>query len=413
MRVKRATSTFVVADFRGRIAMNRLLPEKLLSGKSARLKLPYSLATVWRQQLRYLPAVFAVAFSAVLSTLQCGLLVGILNIAARPIHRSESHVWLASPGVRGLGFGRPIPLSWKSRLLSQPEVRRVEEYLCGFAQFQRPDGSTDQCSVVGMRLEAGSLGALADLTPEMRRNLTRPGTAVVYESELPLLGLGDTPGEIGEVAGHRVEIVGILRGGDGAGLTPGLYCSLRTARELLALVSERQTTYLLAQCHTPEQALPLAQRLEASYPDMDAMTSGELAWRTQCYWLIKTRAGLVLGFAAALGLIVGAVVTSQTLYGANVASLREYAVLRALGIPSWRLRRLVLGQSFWVTLAGLTLALPLTVILAHIARPMNVEVLLPPWLVAAVGSLTLAVGLLSGTGALRSLRQADPSTLLR
>lgn len=381
--------------------------------QSARLKLPYSLATVWRQRLRYLPAVFAVAFSAILSTLQCGLLVGILNIAARPIRRSDAHIWLASPGVRGLGFGRPIPRAWKARLLSQPEVRRVEEYLCEFAQFQRPDGSTDQCSVIGMRLEEGSLGALADLTPEMRQSLTRPGTAVVYESELPLLGLRDRPGEVGEVAGHRVEIVGILRGGDGAGLTPGLYCSLRTARELLASVSGRQTTYLLAQCDGPEQGPALAQRLEASYPDMDTMTSGELAWRTQSYWLIKTRAGLVLGFAAALGLIVGAVVTSQTLYGASVASLREYAVLRALGIPHRRLRWLVLGQSFWVTLVGLMLALPLTVILAHIARPLNVEVLLPPWLVAAVGGLTLAVGLLSGTGALRSLRQADPATLLR
>jgi putative ABC transport system permease protein len=381
--------------------------------KLGTLKLPYSLATVWRQPLRYLPAVFAVAFSAVLSTLQCGLLVGILNIAARPIHRSEADVWLASPGVRGMGFGRPIPLAWKTRLLSQPEVRRVEEYLCGFTQFQRPDGSTDQCSVVGMRLEAGSLGALKDLTAEMRRNLTRPGTAVVYGSEAPLMGLRDTPGEVGEVAGHRVEIVGVLRGGEGAGLTPGLYCSLRTARGLLAEVSSRQTSYLLAQCHSPEDASRLARRLQSNYPDMDAMTSAELAWRTQRHWLIKTRAGLVLGFAAALGLFVGAVVTSQTLYGATVASLREYAVLRALGIPRWRLRRLVLGQSFWVTLAGLTLALPLTVILARIARPMNVEVLLPLWLLASVEGLTLAVGLVSGTAALRSLRLADPATLLR
>jgi putative ABC transport system permease protein len=377
------------------------------------VRLPYSLATVWRQQLRYLPAVFAVAFSAVLSTLQCGLLVGILNIAARPIRRSEADVWLASPGVRGLGFGRPVPLAWKARLLSHPEVLRVEEYLCGFAQFQRPDGSTDQCSVVGMRLEAGSLGVLKDLTPEMRRNLTRPGTAVVYQSELPLLGLTDTPGEVGEVAGHRVEIVGILRGGEGAGLTPALYCSLRTARSLLAELTGRQTTYLLAQCRDIEQSAKLARRLEASYPDMDAMTSTELAWRTQSYWLIKTRAGLVLGFAAALGLFVGAVVTSQTLYGATVASLREYAVLRALGIPRFRLRRLVLGQSFWVTLVGLALALPITVLLARIARPMNVEVLLPPWLVAAVGGLTVLVGLVSGSAALRSLRQADPATLLR
>jgi hypothetical protein len=72
-----------------------------------------------------------------------------------------------------------------------------------------------------------------------------------------------------------------------------------------------------------------------------------------------------------------------------------------------------MGQSFWVTVAGLTLALPLTEVLAYFARPINIEVLLPLWLLAAVGGLTLAVGLLSGTAALRSLRQADPATLLR
>ncbi len=146
---------------------------------------------------------------------------------------------------------------------------------------------------------------------------------------------------------------------------------------------------------------------------MDALTSGELAWRTQKYWLIKTRAGLVLGFAAALGLIVGAVVTSQTLYAATIASLREFAVLRALGIPRWRLRQLVLGQSFWVTVAGLVLALPLAMILGHLARPLSVEVVLPLWLLVGVTGITLIVGLLSGIAALRSLDQADPATLLR
>src|SRR5262249_23644032 len=163
---------------------------------------------------------------------------------------------------------------------------------------------------------------------------------------------------------------------------------------------------LLGQCHSPQDAARLVRRLQADYTDMGALTKAQFAWRTQSHWLIRTRAGLVLGFAAALGLVVGAVVTSQTLYGATVAQLREYAVLRALGIPRFRRRRLVLGQSFWVTLAGLVLALPLTVVLARIARPMNVEVLLPVWMLAAVAALTLGVGLLSGTAALRSLRQA-------
>ena len=66
------------------------------------------------------------------------------------------------------------------------------------------------------------------------------------------------------------------------------------------------------------------------------------------HWLTKTKAGIALGYAAALGLLVGAVVTSQTLYAATAASLREYAVLRALGIPRWRMAMAVMAQSFWV-----------------------------------------------------------------
>ena len=70
------------------------------------------------------------------------------------------------------------------------------------------------------------------------------------------------------------------------------------------------------------------------------------------HWLITTKAGIAVGFTALLGLLVGAVVTSQTLYAATAASQREFATLRAMGIPKWRLKLNVLVQSFWVGLFG-------------------------------------------------------------
>ena len=70
-----------------------------------------------------------------------------------------------------------------------------------------------------------------------------------------------------------------------------------------------------------------------------------------------------------LGLLVGAVVTSQTLYAATAASLKEYAVLRALGIPRWRMALSVLGQSFWIGLAGVVIAVP-----AILSRPHRASV---------------------------------------
>jgi putative ABC transport system permease protein len=68
------------------------------------------------------------------------------------------------------------------------------------------------------------------------------------------------------------------------------------------------------------------------YKDMSAYTAGGFSMRTRMHWLTRTKAGIALGCAAALGLLVGAAVTRQTLYAAVIAALREFAVLRALGI---------------------------------------------------------------------------------
>src|SRR5216110_2862753 len=84
--------------------------------------------------------------------------------------------------------------------------------------------------------------------------------------------------------------------------------------------------------------------------DMSTFTSAEFSVRSRVHWLTKTKAGIALGYSALLGLLVGAVVTSQTLYAAVAASLREYAILQALGIPRWRMAATVVAQSFWVGL---------------------------------------------------------------
>src|SRR5258708_18227958 len=106
------------------------------------------------------------------------------------------------------------------------------------------------------------------------------------------------------------------------------FCSLETARPLLRLTGD-QTTSLLARCRTPDDASRVVERLH-QYPNLSAFTSTEFSHRSRVHWLTKTKAGVAIGYAALLGLLVGAVVTSQTMYAATIASAREYAVLRAL-----------------------------------------------------------------------------------
>jgi len=369
----------------------------------------FSLATLWHERSRFLPGILAVAFSALLIAVQGGLLLGIFSLFALPIDRSRADLWVGYPGAPSVDLSLPIPKAWEARLAVQPEVERVEAYLYGTLVWGKRGGGTETCSIIGSRLDDGSLGAVAELTPQLRSRLTEPGAIAVDESALPDLGLTGL-GDVAEVAGHRVRIVGLVRGLKGvAGAY--VFCSIPTAQRLLRLRQD-QATFLLARCRNQEDIPTVVERLRA-YPNMSTFSREEFSLRSRLHWLLKTKAGVALGCAALLGLIVGAAVTSQTLSAATAASLRELAVLEALGIPTWRMQALVLTQSFWVGLLGIALAMPASFGSAGVMRALGARIVLPAWMLASAAALTLAMALLAGLVSLRSLRRVEPATLLR
>jgi putative ABC transport system permease protein len=196
-------------------------------------------------------------------------------------------------------------------------------------------------------------------------------------------------------------------------LTPGLICSLRTARCLLPALRSGEVTYLIARCRDPRLADTVASRLRAAHPEMAVLTRKELAAQTRDYWLLKTRAGIVLATTALLGLLVGVIITTQTFYSVTAAAWRELAVLRALGIPRWRVTTMLLWQVLGVAVAGCTGAVPVTLALVRLGERFGVEVVLSPELVTAVAGLMLVSSALAGLVAARSLRLVEPAALLR
>lgn len=378
------------------------------------MSLPYALKIVVREPGRFLPAVLAITFSAVLVSMQSGMLLGFLRTSSRPIENVRADLWVGSRDLPALGFSHAVEETWYGRIASQPEVRTVEPYVYGITMWHRDDGGLEQCYVVGTRLAENAIGTLTDLNAEQRAHLSRVGTVGLYDPDRKLLGLTKGVGAVGEIGGHRVEVAAVIEGeSKAAGLMPGLVCSLRTAHRLLPALRLDQTTYLIAACHDGQDAEKVARRLEGRYPDMAVFTRQEMAQRTQRYWLTKTRAGLVLAFSAILGLLVGAVITSQTFYSATAASWRELSVLRALGIPSRHVIGMLLTQALVVGLAGIVAAVPVTWVLIEVGIRFNVQAILPLWLIAGVGVVTLGTAILAGLAALRSLNLVEPGSLLR
>ena len=155
----------------------------------------YSLTTLWYEKNRFLPGILAVAFSALLIALQCGLLLGLFSITSIPIDRTRADVWVSAPAVLSVDLGRPIDEgSTRAKVDAQPEVARTELYMQGFAYWTKPGGGNELCMVIGSRLGDDYLGTVDILTPDQRLKLAEHGTIVIDESEqerLGIRGIGD------------------------------------------------------------------------------------------------------------------------------------------------------------------------------------------------------------------------------
>lgn len=357
---------------------------------------------------RFITGVIAVAFSLVLILIQGGLLLGLFAITSWPVDYTSADIWIGAPSVISVDVGSPIPESYLTRL-NQPEIERAEALHLAFSFWTKPSGGSELCIVIGSRLEEGSLGLMAQLTPELRTLLMEPGCVVVDQSDLKRLGV-EKVGDTAQIMGHRVRIVGLTNSVRSmAG--PLIFCSLDTARTVLRLAKD-QTMYILAKCHRREDAPKVVEELK-KYHTMSTFTTSDFSLRTRMHWLTMTKGGIAIGYAASLGLLVGAMITSQTLYSATLASLKEYAVLWALGISRKRVARCILEQTFCVGILGIAIGLPVSYGLAIGAESLGAPVQMPMWVIGIGVVIILLMTLLAGITALRSLRLIEPSVLLR
>ena len=377
---------------------------------SVRVLLSYTASFLWHERPRFLAAVLAVAFSAVLITVQTGMVLGIYSATSIPIDHTSADVWIGGPRLPSVDAGLGISEEHLTRVAGLSGVARVEPLVLGYSAWVRANGTRDNCIVIGSRLADGALGAVGELSAEQRVRLGEPGAVILDQSDAARLGVRSV-GDTAEVAGRRVRIVGLVTGLKGLS-GPFVFCSMDTARQLIGM-SPDQITYLLVGCRQPEDGAAVVHAVRR-HADLSGYTSADFSQRTRLHWLTQTPGGLATVLMVALALLVGAVVTRQALYAATIASVREYALLRALGIRQRRIATFVLGQSLGVGVAGVLVALPLIAGLGQlVAVLIGARMLLPWWLLGTFLGLTLLMAALSGLATLRSLRLMDPVMLLR
>ncbi len=368
-----------------------------------------SLIYEWR---RFLPATLAITFAGLLMLIQLGLLLGMLSAVSVYIDRSSADLWVGFPGTQSIDIPYPIPEKIRNKLLMHPEVEAVERFAWSFADWQRPSGGKISAILVSIDTNDKAMSFSKLLTPEKKALLKKPGTIIVDESDLNKLDV--SVGDFTELSGKRVEVVATVNGMRSV-TKVNILSSFRSGRVISPRLLTNDIDYYLIKLKKPERAEIVRDQLQptGSYKTYQVWTAAEFSYMSMRYWLLESGAGSGFLFSSLLGLIVGIVITSQTFLSAIMASVREYATLRALGVSIWSLSKVILEQSLWIGLTGWVLISILTLLIIACLRYFYVPFILPNIGIVIIYSLIMLITFMSGGMTIRYLKRVEPFTLLR
>ena len=372
------------------------------------------LLIAWRNlahdRIRFLVTLVGIVFSVVLMAVQSGLLVGFVVTIAGIVDNTDTDIWVVGRGVRSIDLPTAIPERRRYQILSLPGVAQADPFLHVFAVLKRPDGGSESVVVVGFDTATGT-GGPWNLTEGRAEDLAAPDAIVVDRLYKAKLGI-ERIGQVVEINGRRARVAGFTQGIRTFTQAPHIFADIKTARHLAGFAEDR-LNYLLVRATPGHDKAALRDAIRARVPEIDAWSRAEFARRSVLYWLVTTGAGFSLVISSALGLIVGVVVTAQTLYATTIDHLPEYATLRAMGAPARYLHGIILRQAAIAACLGYAIGISIAAVLVAGARESSAAMLMPWPLAAALGVATLAMCAGAALISIRKVLAIDPVSVFR
>ena len=387
-----------------------------------------ALATLIYEWRRYMAAVVALAFSGLLVLAFVGMFMGIGKAFTAQIDRARADIMVLGPGATALFNGGPsgLPRRLMGTVYRHPEVVQVAPLDGSGGRFQnivqsdkgpadpsRPpaDRKMEFVNVTVIDAIPGYVTVPTDYSDALIETLRQPYAVAVDETALGRLGV-----KVGDKAiynGKTVTVAAVTRGYPNM-----MQATLVMSRDTLRMLGEADTGQrvgpLMVKIVDPSRAAIVAAQLnKAGGGAFKAWTRQELADANQSAMFKEQFISVILIFALIIGAIIGVVITWQTLRGAIMSSIKEFASLRALGVSMGSLRGIVLELSFWIGVTGIIASGFLTWFVKWLAGMGGLPMAFPLPVVIFIAFFLLGCAMLSGFLSLGVLKNSQPADLLR
>ncbi|MES2343885.1 MAG: ABC transporter permease [Pseudomonadota bacterium] len=377
-----------------------------------------ALATLVYEWRRYLAAVIALAFSGLLILAQVGMFTGIVKGATATIDRSRADIMILPAKSESLINSGPsgLPRRIQPQIYMNPDVVEVASFDGDGARWNnRPtDGKKAITTYVQVNMVDTRVGAVTlpmDYPESVRLALQEPYAVAIDRTALARLGV--KPGDGAAINGKSVKVRAVLDGYPDIN-QPSVVISRDTMRLLGMGEKGDKTGPLMVQIADSSRADAVRDALNAGAKGAyRAWTRAELSKANEGALMKEQIIGVMLGFSVFLGFLIGVGITSQTLRGAILANIKEFASLRALGVSMGSLRLIVIELSFWVGIVGLGATGLLTFLISLLARSAGLPMGFPIGWITGVAILLMLISMASGLMAMGILKKSQPADLLR
>jgi len=374
-----------------------------------------ALSTVIYEWRRYLAAVAALAFSGLLILAQIGMFVGMGKAFTATIDRSRADLFVLPAKAESLINTGGMPRRLMPLVYLDPGVAEVADMDDDGGLFSNLDKGAakkrNYVNITSVGTQPNALDLPIDFTEATRVALSEPYAVAVDQSALGALGvkLGDTAA----LDGHAVKVAAVLHGYQNI-LNQSVVVSRQTLRLMGKARPANRVGPMMVRVQDPAAAALVRDRLNIiGKGQFRAWTKPELSAANDKAFISMSFIAIVLGFSVFLGFGIGVGITSQTLRGAVLGNIKEFASLRALGVSMGSLRLIVMELSFWVGIAGLAMTAVLVSGVAFLAGMGGVPMSFPLPAIIGVGGLLLLIAVFSGMLAMGVLKKSQPADLLR
>ncbi|MBL8930834.1 MAG: FtsX-like permease family protein [Kineosporiaceae bacterium] len=353
---------------------------------------------------RLVTSLIGVAFASLLVLVMSGIYIGTIGQVTTYIDNTPASVWVAQPGVTQMFRS----VSWlpadTARSVAAVDGVTSASPLLGVPSSFDHDGSHTAYYLVGYDL--GAAGGPWELT---EGRPIRSGGETVMDAVLAAkndVGVGD----VVRLVDRDFTVVGLS---DETAAVGNFYAFVTLADAAQLLRASGRISYVLATAATGLAPETLAQRIEEQVPTVDALTASEFADNSRS--IVISMVGRPLLAMILIGLLVGIALISLTVLSMTQEQMRDFGVLRAIGVRPGQLVVTVVVQALVLAVVGYVIGAGATFGVRSLikGRLGDVTVSVPPWLLAAMAATTLLMAILGSLLPVRRVSALDPALAFR